>query len=259
MSLKAIVDEVPESLTDHYTKRDDGKFQLAVDPVGDVALEDVGALKHVLSDVKSEKKKLQEALGKFKGVSADDALDAIERVAKLGSFDPEKEADKLAAEKFEASKRALVASHTKEVQSLTEKLTGQDKLIDGLVRGRDVDAALVASGAVQDSSRDVIREYVMNRTRIVTDDNGVRTEVLGANGVPLMDNDGKNVSVEKFVVGLKASDGFSRFFAASGATGTGKVPNSSGGSGLKRSAMSAAEKMSYLENHSQEEYLKLPA
>ena len=41
MLLKAIVEEVPEGMTDYYTSREDGKFVLGVESVDGFGLEDV--------------------------------------------------------------------------------------------------------------------------------------------------------------------------------------------------------------------------
>lgn len=68
MSLKAIVEEVPENMNDYYTAREDGKFVLNVETVEGVGLEDVAGLKRSYEEVKAKaltRKQKLEAFGEY--------------------------------------------------------------------------------------------------------------------------------------------------------------------------------------------------
>lgn len=254
MSLKAIVDEVPEGLADHYTKRADGKFQLAVDPVDGFALEDVSGLRRALEDHKEKSRTLVEKLKVFDGLSADDVheklaeLDDLRKVANAGGDDKAVEARIDAAA---AAVRRGYQSKLKTAEARSAELLAE---VDKLRRQRSVQDAITEAGGIPE----LLSPHVLGRTKMVENDGKFGVCVIDDDGSVMRNSTGDALTPADFVAQLKQNPAFAPAFKASGASGTGKAPSQSSNGGLKRSAMSAAEKMSYLQQHSQEDYLKLP-
>ena len=143
MALKAIVDSldsVPEAIRGEYTQKD-GKFFLSVEAVDGFELDDVTGLKNSLSSERGMSSSMKKELEKL-GSKWDDAQkkwvhiadpvkikQAVTKFDEFNSFDPNKEADKIAEAKVNSIKEQLIAEHQTEVASLKDR---NDKLEGGI-------------------------------------------------------------------------------------------------------------------------------
>lgn len=233
MSLKAIVDEVPEGLADHYTKREDGKFQLAVDAVGGFALEDVSGLKSALGKERTNRQDLEHKLSAFGDLDVDAAKHAIERVKELESFDPKKEADRLASERFEAASKTLGEKHKAEVDKRDARIKQLTSTVDGMVRKQKATEELAkAKGSVE-----LLMPHILSHTRTVENDGKYSVEVVDDYGNVKTNGSGGNMNLSEFVAELKANDAFGRAFEASGTTGSGMESRGRAASGAGKGDM----------------------
>lgn len=272
MALKAILDTV-EGLADpikaEYTQRDDGKFVLAVEPVGGFALEDVDGLKTTLSKVngnfsnaEKELKKFGSAWDKEKGTwtHANDPAKVKTALAKFdefSTFDPTKEADKIAEQKVEAIKTQLVTSHEEEKTAWTER----NNLLSGTVADLLVKQQATTVLAAEKGDPELLMPHIERQTKVVEKDGKFSAVVVGADGNVRFNGKGEPMTIGELVAEMKKASSFGKAFEGEGTGGSGKLPNGTGGgnpNGLKRSTMTAVQKNEYINKHGQAEFLKLP-
>ena len=160
MSLKAIVDAVPEGLEDHYvagTEANDGKFILSVESVNGFGLEDVGGLKRTLDEVKGKASARKASLEAF------------------GEHTPETIAE-LAIKAQSAGKpnEALESLKTEYTGKLTESQTTIQKLQEQIKQGNHKNAInnIYSSSAssFQDGAGDLVKQIMSEY--IGTDEGG---------------------------------------------------------------------------------------
>lgn len=271
MALKAILDSVDglaDPIKGEYTQKEDGKFYLSVEPVGGFALEDVDGLKTTLSKVNAnfsgaekELKKFGSTWDKEKGwVHTNDPTKvktALAKFEEFSSFDPTKEADKIAEQKVEAIKTQLLNSHADEVGALTER----NNLLTNTVNGLLVKTEAIAQLAEHKGDAELLMPHIERMTRVTEKDGKFSVEVLGADGNVRFNGKGEPMTIGQLVEEMKKSSSFGKAFEGEGTGGSGKLPNGTGGgnpSGLKRSTMTAAQKNEFISKHGQSEFLKLP-
>lgn len=236
MALKAILDKIedaPESLRDHYTagtaeSGTEGKFVLAVEPVGGFALEDVNGLKTALGKERSTRERLERDVVKFKDIDPDKARDALAKLEELGNLDPAKEADKIANTKFEAAKSQLLEKHTGELKTRDERIGFLTQTVESLL----VDAAATGALAEAKGSVELLLPHVRAHTRVKESDGRFVVEVVDGDGnAKIADAKGTPMDIKALVAEMKASDTFGRAFEGSGQSGSGKDHGSGGGGG----------------------------
>lgn len=261
MSLKAIIDAVeglPDGVKEHYTKRDDGKFVLSVDPVDGFALEDVTGLKTALGKERTTRERLERDVVKFKDMDPDKAREALAKLEEFTSIDPAKEADKIANTKFEAAKAQLLEKHTGEVKARDERIGHLIKSVESLL----IDAAAASALAEAKGSVELLLPHVRAHTRVKEADGKFTVEVVDKDGnARIADAKGGLMDIKGLVAEMRASETFGRAFEGSGNTGSGKQPGSgSGGTGTAkpRGKMSLEEKADFIAQHGQEAYQALP-
>lgn len=208
--LKAIVADintVDEGLRQFYVEKD-GKFFLNVTPVDGYELDNVSGLKSALGAERNLKRGLEDALKPFEGIDPSLARQAIDRVAafgditpeaaqsaietaaKLTAFDPQKEADKIADEKFTALKTQLTSQFTLRETELQTQMKSKEGTIDSLtgqlktlLKDNEVKSELAKLNPLEDA-RDAIEliagQYI--QTKVV--DGKFVVEVIDANGHP---------------------------------------------------------------------------
>ena len=260
MSIKAIVDEVPEGMQEHYSQREDGKYQLAVEAPEGWALEDVAGLKSAYSKEKENRKALERKVKAYGDLDPDAAREAMQKWDEIKGLDPKKDADRIAQEKFEALQGQIVKKHESELAKRDET----NKKLRSQLEHMMVDQAATAALAEAGGSVDLLLPIIRSQTRVTEDDDGSLTvQVLGQDGSPRITSkagDSGMMTIDELVQELRQSEKYGRAFDASGTSGSGMRP----GSGvrepgqLKRSKMTAAQKNDYIEKHGQQAYLKLP-
>lgn len=260
MSIKAIVDEVPEGMADHYTKREDGKFQLAIEAPEGWALEDVSGLKSAFSKEMENRKALERKVKAFGDLDPDHAREAVAKWNEFKDIDPKKDADRIAQEKFEALQGQLGKKHQAEIQAREES----NKKLRGQLEHLMVDAAATAALAEAGGSVDLLLPIIRSQTKVTEDDDGSLTvQVLGQDGSPRITSkagDSGMMTINELVQELRQSEKYGRAFDASGRSGSGMRPGGSGGEpgAYKRSKMTAQQKAEYQRKHGQAAYLALP-
>lgn len=160
MSLKAIVDEVPAGLEDHYTagtEANDGKFVLSVEPVNGFGLEDVGGLKRTLEDWKGK------------------ANSGRAKLEAFGEYTPESIAElsikAQSAGKPNEALESLKAEYAgKLTTSQTEILQLQNKIKEGNHRNSVNNIFGSNATSFKDGSSDLVKQIMS--PYIGTDDNG---------------------------------------------------------------------------------------
>lgn len=261
MALKAILEKIedaPEALREHYTEQD-GKFVLAVDPVGGFALEDVGGLKTALGKERTQREKLERDVVRFKDIDPDKAREALSKLQELGDLDPTKEADRIANTKFEAAKSQLLEKHNQELGQRDDRIGKLTGSLDKLVRQAAATAALAeAKGSV-----DLLLPHVLASTRVKETDAGEFVlEVVDPNGnVRIGNAKGEPMSIKDLVAEMRRSDTFARAFEGSGQSGSGTQPgHGAGGAGAKKKSdfKSEKERADFVEKNGMAAYSALP-
>lgn len=232
MALKAIVEKIedaPEDLRDHYTEVD-GKFVLAVEPVGGYALEDVSGLKSALGKERTARETLERDVVRFKDIDPDKARTALAELEELKKIDPASEADKIANTKFEAAKTQLLEKHGQDLSERDGRIKTLTGAVDGLVREQRATAAIAeAKGAV-----DLLLPHVLRFTRTVEKDGKFSVEVIDADGNGrIADSKGTPMTIKDLVAEMRQSETFGRAFDGEGHSGSGKQPDNPGGGGQK--------------------------
>lgn len=218
--LKAFLDSLEgldESLHKYYIKQDDGKYKLDAE-----GIEDVTGLKSALASERELKRKAEKQLKAFADAGIEDpaaAAEAIAKVEELSSLDPEKEADKIAAEKVKAQSEQLIAKHKEELGKKDEEAKNlRTQLEKHLIDAEATGAIAEAKGAVS-----LLLPIVRDQTRLRQSDNGeFSVEVLDATGTPRIgDTAGKPMTIVQLVAEMKASESYGRAFDGTGASGSG--------------------------------------
>jgi hypothetical protein len=251
------LDGLDEALAAHY-KEKDGIFILDVDEVDGFALEDVNGLRSALSRQTQRGDEAVASLKEFEGIDPKVARDAIKAVEKFKDLDPEKDAEKIANEKFEAAKAQLVEHHQAELASRDERIAKSEKEIDGLTRHA---SALAAIEKADGNPRGLMPE-VLKRTRNKRADDGSRVlEVLDTHGQPLYAAGGQNATLDDLLGELKKDEDWAFAFKGTGHSGSGAPPqNGSGGTPRpttkKASEMSTDEKATFISEHGSDAWNK---
>jgi hypothetical protein len=228
----ATIDQVPEPLRPLYGQ-DGDRFVLQVDPVDGYALENVTGLKSALEGEKEVARKRAERLASFEGLDAAAARAALDKVKALGDIDPEKEADRLAAAKFEELKGQLLKTHATEMetrQAESQKLLGEVERL--LIDNEALRAIESAEGVAT-----LLLPHVKAMTRVRREGERFVVEVIDPKkGHARVDGKGDPMTIAALVEEMKAHDDFGRAFKGSGASGSGAGgasarPSGGGGAG----------------------------
>ncbi|MCK5616618.1 hypothetical protein KAR91_82925 [Candidatus Pacearchaeota archaeon] len=131
-------------------------------------------------------KELEEGAAKFKDVDPTKYKEAMDTLAKLEEDKATKAGD------FEKVKQTLVENHNKATKELTEGRDGWKKKYETLAVDKEIITAAAAGKAIK--ATDIA---ALVRSNITMGDDG--TIAIKKDGKPLMDSEGKNVSVKKYV------------------------------------------------------------
>jgi hypothetical protein len=225
------LDTLPEPIREYYVEKD-GKFYLEAEGV-----EDVTGLKSALA---KERKARQDAEAKIKELR--DVIPGIEdpkkvaetllKIEELQQFDPTKEAEKIAEQKYNAREKQLLERHRAEVETERSKagnLFGQLKRVM-------VDAVATKAIADQKGAVELLLPHIQNQARLRQDGEKFIVEILDGTGAPRIgDSNGSLMTIEQFVSEMKASPVFGRAFDGAGSSGSG------GPAGPSRQTVSGAK------------------
>lgn len=236
---------------------------LDVAPEAGYGLDNVEALRKTVG---TEKQRADAAEAKAKGFEGlpKDAAAKLAKLAELEKLDPEKDAERIATEKFESMKKQLIEQHDNDVKPLKERADTLFKELDQAKRISAATKAIVDAGG----NPDVLLPHVLSSTKFVEKDGKFEVQVIDpSTGAPKIgDAHGGNMSLEQLVGEFKQKDAFAPLFQASGKSGGGAGPAHQGpqAGGLKGSVRSKADldlngKAEFIEAHGMEAYIGLPA
>lgn len=234
--LKAIIDSiesVPENLRSFYRPGEGDalkdKFILDVEPVGSFALEDVGGLRNAYTAVKDERDTLKTSMEGFKGLSARTVRERLAELDRLQKFDPETEADKIAARKAQTAIDDMAVRHKTELEAAQGRSGRLLSEVERLLLSEQAKSAI----AKHKGSPELLLPHVTARAKVVENDDGTfSVKVMDENGRPAMEfKDGRafDASIEDLVVGLKKNPVFGRAFEAPASGSGARGGNANGG------------------------------
>jgi len=253
--LLASLDEVAESLRDHYKATGDGQFRLDAEPDTDV-----GSLVESLKDFKIKTKQGTEKL-----TSANTRIEVLEaQIEALKTKDPTKPPPKVDPSIEAAVKDATVTMQSELDQVATENKTLKLSMRDLRVRD-DLKGFITKSDGVPEILMPEIRRRVKVNDR---DDGGFDLEVLDDNGKPefskRQDRVGQPMDVGELIEGYKKHDIWSRGFNGTNSSGSGAGGSSGGGSSLPANVRShgdlktAEQKADFIDQHGAKAFRELP-
>lgn len=233
MPLRAVVDtldDVPESLREHYTEQQDGTYLLSVDGGNsNYRLEDVKSLQKTLQTERNGRKEAERSLKEWAklGESPDEVaekLKSTDRDGKSGaSNDVEQDRLKRELEKAEKRYQQQLADRDKAVESYRGRLSQtllEREIMDG-----------IASHRLAPKAEKAVRAMVRDRLKVLEEDGQHRVAVLDEDGQEAYSNRqgaaGKPMSTAELVDSLRSDHPY--LFEASGKTGTGSGPAAGGG------------------------------
>lgn len=208
MVLKVVVEkieDVPESLREHYVPSDDGKFRLD-------GVEDTSGLKSALEKERQERKSSKEALARFKDI------------------DPEKYFEMATAlEKIETDRLAKKGDYEKMLGQVTDKhkteLEARDKESGRLRSALEknlIDAEATRAIAGAKGAPELLLPHVRQHVKVVEEDGEFVARVVGKDGTPRIGGaDGSLMTIEQLVAEMRNSDIYGRAFEGTGASGSG--------------------------------------
>lgn len=254
MPIKAVVSDlatVDEVVRPFYVEKN-GKFVLDVAASEGFALEDVDGLKSALVKERTNREALETKtrefetkFSAFEGLDPVAARDAITRLDKIANLDPEKEAERLADEKYKAKSTRLKQTFDEELETFRKGATEQLTIAQTALAARDaqvksliVDNAIAASLAKLnpvDDLRDAVELLARQSIRTKEVEGRLIVQVVNADGTARYKDvlNGIPMTVEDFLTEMRESR--PSFFKADGKTGIGmgSQPNAPGGQGSK--------------------------
>jgi hypothetical protein len=235
-----------------YKPREGGGFILDVAAVDGYELATVSKMRTALeterNNAATSSKELNALKEKFGDLDPEAAKAAMEKVAEMGDWDPERknaeakaEYERQIQEKYENQQKQLIAGHKKETEGHTQKLSARTKqLHKALITSSATKAITDNGGAV-----DLLIHAVEGQSRLAENDDGTfRTEILNSEGAPRMSTNGTNTTPmthDELVKEMKNDPRFARAFDSSGASGTGASGSSSASSGSAGGAIRLTE------------------
>jgi vacuolar-type H+-ATPase subunit I/STV1 len=228
--VKAVI--TPDELTDELKplyKEDNGKYILNVEPVEGYALEDITGLKNTLSSERKKREELETKYYDLKDIDPKAALEALQKIEEMESYDPEKDADKIAGVKVEALKKQLVEKHTKELTEKEEKLGKLSSKLESLL----IDSAAAQALSEAKGSVALLLPHIKSQTRVREVEGDYVVEILDKDGnVRIGNKDGDNMTIGELIEEMKASDVYARAFEGANQSGSGYNGNRSGAFGI---------------------------
>jgi len=253
MSLVTFVEDVStldESVQSFY-KETEGGFILDAMPANGYVIENVDNLKSALTKerktVKDYEKKVKTYESKYADIDPEEYKSAMEKIEELSQFDPEKEADKLAQEKYEANKKRLEATITKQYEAkIKNEYEPVKQKYDVVVKQLEKElrtAAAVKALAAEEGDADLLLPHVLNKLKFSQKDDGsFETYVTDDSGEVAYNQKAEPLSVQELVQSMKGK--FPGAFKSTARSGGGAQQNrGKGNDGVDISKLTPAQKI----------------
>ena len=274
MTLKAVVpslDEVDEAYRDEYTETEGGFRLKALD--GFVSVDDIEnheKTQGLKSALDKERETRREAERKAKALEDNQLTD--EDRAELSQLREARQAAEDARKRkegeFDKWREETTAAHAKETEDLVARTKSlESMLLEGEAARQIADACNEFGGRAN-----ILAPLVQQSIQKQFSEDGTRLEITvhDAEGTKLLDTEGKPLTISGFVKKMSESKDFADLFASQqkggggsdgssgdggGTDGKGEKPNTDG---LYRDSMSRREKVDFIKEHGQAEFMKLP-
>jgi hypothetical protein len=221
-------DALAEALQAEYNQLDDGRYQLQVESVDNLVLDDTTKLKQTLGQLRKEVAERDTRLKAFGEVDPKDIETWRTKAEELENMD----LDAKVQESIKAREAQLVKKH----QTDLEKVAGERDAIRGnleqiMIRDAATQALAGAKGNVR-----MLLPHVISRTRLREDSGKFFVEVVDENGVvQYSPKSGSTdpMSIGELVETMKSDNDFSAGFEGTNHTGSGgSNDNNSRGRGI---------------------------
>lgn len=265
MSLAATLDTLEglaEDLHEDYEEKD-GKFHLKLlnGLVSADKVEDVSGLKSALNkerdNASAASKKVRALEEQFAGVD----LEEYNRLKELERTEEEKNAEKKG--EWDKLKLQMTEAHNKELDGRTAR---ENKLLS-VLESKTIDAEAITALTELEGNVALMLPHVKKRVKMIEEDGTFVARVVDEAGNPRVNGDGDFLKVKELVSEMRDQDTFAGAFKVGAKSGTGTPPGGSGdGSGkkgvipsdLKRGTMKTKDKIAFIKEHGEAEFMKLP-
>ncbi len=244
------IETVPEQFRALYQEAD-GKFALLDDLKKKV---DVSGLKSALELERKTVRETKERAASYLGLNK--TPEEIQALIQAADEAAQKEAEKRG--EWDKLKNQLLDSNK---LTVAEK----DKAIEamkGKLERHFVEAEAAKQIADAKGSATVLLPHVKSQVRMIEEDGEYQVRVVNSKGEPRINAAGEFLTIKDLVAEMRESKDFGCAFQGTGTSGGGTPPNAAGGgtSGgdLKRSKMSTEQKATYITEHGNDLYQKLP-
>lgn len=267
MSLQATLENLetlPAEFHEDYEERD-GKFHLRLLSgfVPKDQVEDVTGLKSALGKERdnnkilaADKRRLEEQYG---GVDPEDYA----RLKLLETTEEERKAEKKG--EWDKLKLQMTDKHQEELGGRDQR---EAKLLSALER-KTIDAEAVAALNASEGNVTLLLPHVKAHVKMVEEDGMFVARVVDDAGNPRVNGEGNFLTVSELVSEMRDQETYATAFKNTVKSGGGTPPG--GGapgpgskkgvipSDLKRSTMGTKDKVAFLKEHGEDEFMKLPA
>lgn len=230
MALKALLgslDGLPADVAKEYTKSEDGKFRLAVEPVDGFVLENVGGLKSALATERSQREQFEKSLKSFEGLDPQQAREALKRLEEIKNWSP----DQKVQEQIASSVKTVESKFKTELEQREAAI----KSLNGALSGALIDQAATSAIAKLNGTPELLLPHIRSMTRIRDVGGKHVVEVIDpTNGTVRISPKGTSTSpmtIDELVEEMQKDKIFGRAFAGSGSSGGGAQGGNSGGGG----------------------------
>ena len=267
MPLQATLDsleELPEEFHEDYEERD-GKFYLKIldNFVAKDQVEDVSGLKSALQKERENNKGLNSQLRQLKDQVDGVDVEEYNRLKELEQKAEEEKAKK--AGEWDKLRGQMTEKHNEELA----KRTTREKALLAALEKKTIDAEAIAALNELKGNVTLLLPHVKNHVQMVEEDGAFVARVVDDAGNPRVNGEGKFLTVKELVSEMRDQETYAKAFDNTMKGGAGTPPSGSGQDGqgggggtppkdLKRSAMSTKEKVEFIKEHGEDEFMKLP-
>jgi len=256
------LESLPEEFHEDYEEKD-GKFHLKLlnGLVSADKVEDVSGLKSALAkereNASNSSKKLRALEEQFSGID----LEEYNRLKELEKTEAEKNAEKKG--EWDKLKLQMTEAHNEELGKRTER---ENKLLSVLER-KTIDAEAISALNELEGNVQLLLPHVKNHVKMVEEDGTFVARVVDDQGNPRVNGEGNFLTVKELVSEMRDQDTYAGAFKVGAKSGTGTPPGGSGeGNGkkgvipsdLKRGVMKTKDKIAFIKEHGEAEFMKLP-
>lgn len=220
MALRALIDSIEglhESVVEHYSKGDDGKYRLDVTEVAGLALEDISGLRTGLEKERQKSRDLETKLVSFKDIDPKNVRDLEAKVQEMNNWTPD---DKVQS-KIESSVAEVVKQHETKLNDMQKRETSLlGALNKELVASKVVKAITENKGSVE-----LLESIVSQNVRMRENaDGSFSTEIVKADGTQRLNSKGDALGMSEYVKELRNDKAYARAFDGSDISGGGAQP-----------------------------------